>query len=154
MDATLNNQVLSRRWHTVVGWGVVAAVCGLACVVVPPHLFLAAKPAYGTPLIHWFAFAIANLSFVTTLISMAILGFVLGVAQPRWWPLSCFLTASLVIVLNAMNVVHDWTIDPTTHNLFPFEFAFLLFLSLPAFVFGLVGSVVRKAIHRNRSVKG
>ena len=150
METPSHTRSPGGQWGTIVGWALVAAVGGLACVVVPAYLFPPAKiePEYGHPLIPWFARAFANLNFVGTLVSMSALGFVLGFAQPRWWWVSCCLTALLPIVLNAVNLVHDLDVDPGSHNLFPFEFAFLIFLSSPAVVFGLVGCVVRKVVRR------
>jgi hypothetical protein len=153
MDSPDQVQKTGTKWMPVVGWGVFAAVAGLGCLVLPPHLIPGGivNPSYGHPLIPWFASAFANFSFVLTLTLLFVLGAVLGLAQPRWWPLSCCLTVSLPMVLNDINIRHDWTIDPTSHNLFPFEFAILMFFALPALAAGMLVSLVRRAIERSRS---
>jgi hypothetical protein len=151
MDSPDQVQKPGTRWIPVVVWGIFAAVAGLGCLVLPPHLIPGAivNPSYGHPLIPWFASAFANFSFFPTLTLLFVLGAVLGLAQPRWWPLSCCLTVSLPIVLNAINMRHDLTIDPTSHNLFPFEFAILMFFALPALTAGMLASLVRRALERS-----
>ncbi len=137
----------------VVAWGFFAAVAGLCCVVLPPYLTPGAlvNPSYGHPLVPWFARAFANLTFVPTLSAMFVLGAVVGLAQPRWWPLLGCLTVSLPMLLWGINFVHDATIDPTSHNLFPFEIGMVLVFALPALAAGGLGSLVRSAIQRSRN---
>ncbi|MSO23884.1 MAG: hypothetical protein EXQ58_11720 [Acidobacteria bacterium] len=103
----------ATRW-AFLGWGIFAAVAGLCCVVLPPHLTPGAmvNPSYGDPLIPWFGSAFANLSFVPTLSAMLVLGAVLGLGQPRWWPLLVCLTVPLPLLLWGINFVHDVTNDP------------------------------------------
>ena len=62
-------------------WIAVAAVAGLLCVVLPPYLVQGAltRPAYGVPLIPWFAIAFANI-WSCWRISM-ISSFLLGVGR-------------------------------------------------------------------------
>jgi len=153
MDAPDHFQKPTTRWSLVVGWGTFAAIAGLCCVVLPPHLAPGAivNPSYGYPLVPWFASAWANLTFVPTLFSLFVLGTVLGLAQPRWWPLSSCLTVSLALLLTGINIVHDWTIDATSHNLFPFEIAIVLFFASPALAGGSLGSLIRWAIQRSRT---
>ena len=141
------------RWPVVVGWGFFAAVAGLCCVVLPPHLTPGVRvyPSYGHPLVPWFARAFANLTFVPTLSAMFLLGAVVGLAQPRWWPLLGCLTVSLPMLLWGINFVHDVTIDSTSHNLFPFEIAMVMVLAVPALAAGGLGSLVRWAIQRSRN---
>jgi hypothetical protein len=146
----------ATRWPSVIGWGIFAAVAGLGCIVLPVFLFPGAvqHPAYGQPLISWFATAWANIRVVPTMASMFVLGAILGFAEPRWWPLSSCLTVSLPFLLNALNIVHDWAIDPTSHNLFPFEFAILMFFALPALTGGGLGTLIRWGIQRLISRRG
>jgi hypothetical protein len=120
-------------------------------VLVPPYLFPAAngQGSYGQPLVPWFASAYANLRFAPTLLSMFVLGAVLGLAQPRWWPLSCCLTVSLPVVLHGINFLNDVRLEPTSHNLWPFEFAILLGFGLPALVAGFLGSGLSRALQRS-----
>lgn len=126
----------------VAGWGIFAALGGLLCLVTPPFLTHSgpANPGYGYPLIPWFAIAFANLAFTHTFVCMSVLGAVLGYAQPRSWLIAGCLTVSLPFFMHAVNVVHDWTIDATSHNLFPFEFLILSLFGIPAVVGALAGS--------------
>lgn len=151
LEPTLMNtpppiQTSGTPWNWVIAWGIVAAIAGLLCVAVPPFLFPGANhPAYGHPLIPWFAIAFANLHVMATMPSLFVLGMVLGVAQPRQWLLLGCLTISLPTVLNAINILHDWTIDPTDHNLFPFEFVILAFVGSPALLGTFLGSRIGRA---------
>ena len=78
---------------------------------------------------------------------LLMLGIALGVAQSRRWLLLGFFAVSLPPVLNAINIIGDWTIDSTDHNLFPFEFAMLAFVSLPALLGAFLGSRLRRVFH-------
>jgi hypothetical protein len=126
-------------------WGVFAVLAGLAAFALPPFVIPAqlSAPAYGHPLIGWFALAFANLSFATTWFIQAWLGLLLGLVQPRYgWLLAAF-TALLPVLLNAANVVHDCLRSPTSHNLWPFEFVILLIAAFPAFPTALFGTWIR-----------
>jgi hypothetical protein len=142
-------QTPETGWHSVLGWSFLAALAGLGCVVLPPYLLPGANksPAYGHPLIPWFAIAFANLHLLPTMSALFVSSIALGVAQPRRWLLVGCLSVSLPPVLNAINITHDWTIDPTDHNLFPFEFAILAFASLPALPGAFLGSRIRRVIY-------
>jgi hypothetical protein len=141
------------RWPSVVGWGFFATVAGLCCVALPPYLIPGGLvyPGYGHPVIPWFARAFANFTFVPTLSALFVLGAVVGLAQPRRWPLLGCLTVSLPMLLWGINFVHDVAIDPTSHNLFPFEIAIIMVCALPALLAGGLGSLVRSAIQRSRT---
>ena len=73
-----------------------------------------------------------------------VLGFTLGIAQPRRWLLLAAVAMVLPAVLNAVNILHDWTRDATSHNLFPFEFLIYAFICLPALVGALLGFLSRR----------
>lgn len=143
----------SATWPRILGWNVFAALAGLGCVVLPPMLIPGSNPnpAYGHPLILWFAKAFNNAHLVPTFASLFVVGTVLGLVQRGWWPLSCCMTVFLVLVLNCVNIVHDWTNDPTSHNLFPFEIAMVIFLALPALIGGAIGTTIRRAIQRRKA---
>jgi hypothetical protein len=79
--------------------------------------------------------------------SFFVLGIAAGLVQPRRWLLLGCLTVSLPPVLNAINIIRDWTIDPTDHNLFPFEFAILAFVSLPVLLGAFIGSKIGRRIY-------
>lgn len=82
---------------------------------------------------------------------MFVLGAVVGLAQPRWWPLLGCLTVSLPMLLWGMNFVNDVIIDSTSHNLFPLEIAMVMVFALPALAAGGLVSLVRSAIQRSRN---
>jgi hypothetical protein len=123
-----------------------AAVGGLCCVVLPPYLIHGglANKAYGWPVITWFALAFANLRYLHSMIALFVLGALLGLMRPRqWWLLGC-LTISLPCVFNSINMIHDCNVNPTSHNLWPFEFAFLMSMGIPPFAGAFLGSRLRR----------
>jgi hypothetical protein len=71
-------------------------------------------------------------------------GFVLarGARSHRYRIAAAFLAA--LFAANACVIAFDWTIDPTGHNLFPFEFALLAILACPAFIGAAVGGRKRR----------
>ena len=127
-------------------WCTAAAVAGVCCLVLPPYLAKAGlgKPAYGWPAIPWFAVAWANVRFATSMVCYLALGLVLGNAQPRRWLLLAGFSIIASPVLLFVNMVHDWSHDATSHNLFPFEFAIYAFMSAPVWVGGLLGFLSRR----------
>ena len=116
----------------------------------PPYLTEGGlqQPAYGWPLIPWFAIATANLRATVSMICFFVLGLALGIAQPRRWLLLAGVAMALPAVLNAVNILHDWTRDITSHNLFPFEFLIYSFICLPALVGALLGFLSRRLFQR------
>jgi hypothetical protein len=131
---------------------VLAAVAGVCCLVLPPHIMLdgPGRPAYGWPLIPWFALAWANVRLSASMCCYLVLGFALGLAQPvRWWLVSLAAVA-LPPVLLAVNMLHDWTRDATSHNLFPLEFLIYGFICLPAPVGAFLGALLRRWLSRPR----
>lgn len=134
------------RARLPLGWLAAALLGGLGCVVLPPFLLPVSpgKPAYGWPLIPWLALAMANLRVGASLACFLGLGLGLGAAQPRWWWLLGPAAMALTPALHAVNLVHDWTRDATSHNLFPFEFLMLGFLSSPVLLGVLLGSWLRR----------
>jgi len=140
------------QWPAIVGWGIFAALAGLCCWVLPPYLIPGSivNSAYGHPLMPWFEVAMANGSFATIATPLFVVGVVIGAGQPRFWPFSCSCTMSLVFLLHAINMAHDWTIDATSHNLWPFEVVGLAVWSLPALAGGGIGCLARRAIQHRR----
>jgi hypothetical protein len=128
------------------GWLAVALLGGLGCVVLPPFLLPGGpgKPPYGWPLIPWLAFAFTNVRVGPSLAGFLGLGLLLGAAQPRWWWVLGPAAMALTPVLHAVNIAHDWTRDATSHNLFPFEFVMIGFLSCPAFLGAGLGAWLRQ----------
>lgn len=128
------------------GWLAVALLGGPACVVLPTLLLPGGpgKPAYGWPLIPWLALAMANMRIGATAACFLGLGLGLGAARPRWWWLLGPAAMALTPLLHAVNIAHDWTRDATSHNLFPFEFLLLGFLSSPVLLGVTLGSWLRR----------
>jgi hypothetical protein len=59
--------------------------------------------------------------------------------------------ASLPPVLHAIDVIHDCTISPTSHNLWPFEFMIIAFVSWPALLGSFISNKIRRAITARQS---
>jgi hypothetical protein len=120
--------------------------------VLPPYLKEGGLThhAYGWPLIPWFALAWANFRLGASALSFLLLGLVLGIFQPRHWLLLGLIAMALPPFLLAINILHDWTRDPTSHNLFPFEFMIYVFISLPALVGALLGFFFGRLLRSSR----
>jgi hypothetical protein len=138
----------------LIAWCVFAAVAGVCCLVLPPFLTKDAlsKPAYGWPLIPWFALAWTNVHAAASMVCFFGLGLILGVALPRWWWLLALLAAVFSPVLLTINILHDWTHDATSHNMFPFEFLIYAFICLPAVVGAFLGFLVRRLLQKPQAV--
>lgn len=136
---------MNPRWHSVLGWIIVAAIAGLGCVVLPVFLIPGAirHPTYGQPLFPWFETAWGNLQFRASLLLFFAVGAALGMAQPRLWLLLGFLTNSLPPILMAISVIHEVIRDPTSNNLWPIGFALCAILGSPALLGALLGSLIR-----------
>ena len=129
-------------WPSVAVLGIVVAIRGLASYVLPPLLFPDASPkeVYGHPLIPWFAMAYGRFRLWPTMCPLFVVGAFAGAVQPSRWLLLGLLTISLPPILHAINVTHDIIADPTSHNLFPFEFAIIGFTLVPALAGAFLGS--------------
>jgi hypothetical protein len=136
----------------LVVWGIFAAIGGVCSLVLPPYLTKGGlpQPAYGWPLIPWFAVAWINYRAIDSMICFFVLGFTLGIAQPRRWLLLAGVAMALPAVLNAVNILHDWTRDATSHNLFPFEFLGYAFICWPALVGAFLGLFFRRLCQKRR----
>ena len=131
-------------------WCAFAAVGGVCSWVLPAYLAEGGllHPAYGWPLIPWFASATANLHVIASMVCFLALGFSLGMAQPRRWLLLAVVGMALPAALNAINIAHDWRRDATSHHLFPFEFLLDAFVCLPALVGAWLGFLYRRMFLR------
>lgn len=155
ISTTPSGRRSNRDWPGLIGWVLFAAIAGLCCWVLPPYLIPGSivHGAYGHPLMRWFEVAMENGSLATVAAPLFVLGVVIGAGQPKFWPFSCSCTISLVFILHAINVVHDWTIDPTSHNLWPFEAVGLGFWCLPSLAGGGVGCLARRVIMHFRGTR-
>ena len=77
--------------------------------------------------------------FAVVALGGLVAGFVLanGARPHRYRIAAAFLAA--LFAANACVIAFDWTIDPTDHNLFPFEFVLLGILACPAFLGAALG---------------
>jgi uncharacterized membrane protein YhaH (DUF805 family) len=77
---------------------------------------------------------------------MLIGGFLLslGIARRRFWVCTCLLLT--LFVAHTILIVVDCIPDPTNHNLFPFEYAMIAVLTLPAYF----GAIIAAAVDRFR----
>ena len=132
----------AARW----AWLVVAAAGGVACFVLPPYIGPGGRPEppYGHPLLPWLATAFANVRFGASLAGFLGLGVVLGLAQPRRRWSMVVAAASALCLLHAINVVGDGIVDPTDHNLLPFEFVFLAAIVAPVVPGVFLGAFLRR----------
>ncbi len=55
-----------------------------------------------------------------------------GIVERRGLVVLCIVAG--MFLGNIALIAYDWTIDPTTHNLFPFEFVMIAFAAVPASV--------------------
>ncbi|HVV02264.1 MAG TPA: hypothetical protein VHH88_12925 [Verrucomicrobiae bacterium] len=136
-----------------IAWGILAAIGGVCSLVLPPYLTRGgiSHPAYGWPLVPWFAAAWANQRATDSMICFFVLGFTLAIAQPRRWFFLAVVAMALPAILNGVNILHDWTHDATSHNLFPVEFLIYAFICLPAVVGAILGYFCRRFFWRVRS---
>jgi hypothetical protein len=143
----LNSRTVSPRF---IAWCVIAAMGGLFSLVLPPYLTKGGVPqaAYGWPLIPWFALAWANVRMTASMASFFVLGLALGAAQPRRWWLLGLMAMVVSPVLLTVNILHDWIHDPTSHNLFPFEFLIYVFICLPTLVGAFIGFLFRRLLQK------
>lgn len=143
-----DSQPAPARRTVFLTWSVVAAGAGLACFVLPAYLFSGdgVKRSYGHPLIPWFAFAYANLRPISSMTAYALTGLAVGLVQPRRWLQLSLVSLILPPMLKSINIAHDWTFDATSHNLFPFEFVVIAFISAPVLPGAFLGSLIRRRI--------
>src|SRR2546422_800755 len=92
----------------LIAWGIFATIGGVCSLALPPYLTKGGlpQPAYGWPLIPWFAVAWANARVTDSMICFLVLGFILGVAQSRRWVLFAGMAMALPPVLLVINILH------------------------------------------------
>jgi cell division protein FtsW (lipid II flippase) len=88
---------------------------------------------------------------------LPILAFVLGLmltlsldGKKRWIPTAMLGAAFLA---NAFLIVSDCIIDPTNHNLWPFEFVIIAVAMSPAYLGAGVSSFIERARSKNRQIQ-
>ena len=145
----MHTHTSSSSWWWLLVLCLFAAVGGLCCVVLPPYMIPGGikQPYSGWTIFPWFQTAINNVAFMPTWSLLFALGFALGVIQPRFWWLLGPLTMLLLPALLGVDLVRY----PTSHNLWPFECVFYLYIGWPAVVGALVGFLLRYGLHTRRA---
>ena len=119
---------------------VIAAVVGMACVVAPPFLIPGQiQRTYPAPLFPALWTAWENLAPIPTLLSLFVLGIVVGAIQPRFWRVLSWATVAPFPLAAVCEVI----VSPTSHNLWPLEFAMYALLGIPSFAGAAIGKRIR-----------
>jgi len=115
----------------------VAAAAGLTCIIAPPFLLPGGiQSTYTAPLFPTLTTAWENLAFGPTMLSLFVLGIVLGAFQPRFW----WLVGAAPVAPLPVAAVLEMVVSPTSHNLWPIEFALYAFVGLSSFLGAFIGS--------------
>ena len=138
----------SNRWQ-LLAWCAFAATAGLCCVVLPPYMIPGGikQPYSGWTIVPWFQTAINNVAFAPTWSLLLALGFLLGIVRPRFWWLLGPLTMSLLPVLLGVDLVRF----PTSHNLWPFDCVFYIYIGWPAVPGAFIGFLLKYVLHKKRA---
>ena len=136
-----------------IAWCAFAAIGGVCSFVLPVYLVEGGmtQPAYGWPLIPWFAIAVANRQVSLSMASFFLLGLTLGINQSRRWYVLPLVAMASPLLLHGINTLYDWTRDSTSHNLFPLEFLFYGFIGLPALVGAVLCFFFRRLIRKRKA---
>jgi hypothetical protein len=119
-----------------------AAIAGLACFVLPPHLAGIRHPYLGLTHFPWFQSAINDLRFIPTACSLCLLGVVLGFVQSRWWWLLGCAPGFFLPIFTTIDMI-QW---PKTHNLLPFELVIYAMIASPAFIGAFLGFLLKRSL--------
>lgn len=119
----------AERPHAFAFWVVFAAFLGFLAVLLPPYLQSREVPPFR--FFEAVTYAIEKQTF-WTLILLFGAGLLIGWRSPRYWPLKCCATmASFPLI-----AIVDMMLHPTSHNLWPFEFAIYVAETIPALAGG------------------
>jgi hypothetical protein len=130
----VNRLQLKKRLLLIFGSGLI----GLLSVVLPPFI-LGIKKAYPT----LFLTAIENVSIYSICISAVLLilwGCYFGLVNPEHWGQLTIVSIGLYPIM----IIIDLIIDPTSHNLWPFELIQYVFVIVPVYIGALVGTEIAK----------
>jgi hypothetical protein len=119
------------RWNAVLLGAVLGALLFLA--VYQPWLPYSARERAMTSTILWTGAAVL---FVGPLFLAVIFGRPLLIGTAVW---------AGIAASNAALIIYDVSADPTNHNLWPFEFVIIGFMSLLGFAGAGLGTLVRRA---------
>jgi hypothetical protein len=121
---------------------VCAAFLGVSAVILPVWLLrLQPYPASLFPLIRTGVEGMSYLSLIFLFVSGLLLGF-LGRGHP-------FLLGLATSALLPLFAIAEMLVSPTSHNLWPLEFAIYGFVSLSAVFGAYIGRFVQRRIRRN-----
>ena len=137
------NDEITASDPTMRVWGAVAAIAGLIGLISPAYLtydFWRHPNWVASTAVPWFAAAMHNMSFVGSVMGLLLVGALLGWVRPASWRMLSSLMLCLPMVLTAINFLYDVARDPTSHNLWPFEFLLITFFILPARLGAYFGS--------------
>jgi hypothetical protein len=70
-------------------------------------------------------------------------GLTFGLARGRYW--ICHTLVLTVSLCNAILIALDWQTDPTSHNLFPFEFLMIGLIAVPAYLGAMLSHLAHMA---------
>jgi hypothetical protein len=123
---------------------VVIAGLGLACVLLPVLTQASLMPAPLFPLLRT---SIEQMTWAPIAL-LAALGLLAGLLT-RLWPL--FIALASVATLPIATIA-ELIADPTSHNLFPFEWMMYLLMAVPVLLTALVGSNIRAQFAHRRGL--
>ena len=115
---------------------VVIAGLGLVCVLLPVLNQASLLPA---PLFPRLRTSIEHMTWAPIAL-LAALGLLAGLLTRLWPP---FIALASVATLPIATIA-EMVVDPTSHNLFPFEWAMYLFMAVPVLLTALAGRMIRE----------
>ena len=119
---------------TVIAY-LVSMTAGLLSVMIPPYVFGSPRRV-DSPLFSVLYTAYENLHLPATAILLITFGFLLGYFRPKSW---LGLGGATMLMLPIAAVL-EMIVSPTSHNLWPIEFAIYGLLAQPACIGAYVGS--------------
>lgn len=138
--------------QTILFYSVLSALLGLACVVVPAYVIPGqVTKVYPAPFFSVIWTAVDSIAFRPTLIGLLLLGFVLGLLQPKIWWLSGLASMAIFPIALLIELLWSGFFPSATipeRNLWPFEIVIYMFATIPTLVGALSGCSCRKFILR------
>ncbi len=121
----------------------IAAIVGFCCVFISTYFATNGyEQNYEAEIFPIIKKAEENLTILPTIILLFVTGNLLGFLKPKiWW-----LLGSITLAFFPITIIMEMIIQPTSHNLWPFEFLFYWILNLPALFGSFTGSYIRKQI--------
>lgn len=129
--------------YAEIGWYAAAIVFGTLAHILPPYLTGSAVVAEPFSFFSFVNEATEKMGLLGHRINQALLfvfGMLIGWRSPRKWALKCFVTMAFF----PANAIVEMSTHPTSHNLFPIEFFFYGWETIPA----LLGAALMQFIRR------